>query len=139
MIPEQDDLLFDGAEEEEEELVPGVTYRLNYEDMTIEGVVDEIESLKQTIYCILQSERFACEIYSDNYGLERAEMIGQPLEFVFAETEEYIKEALMQDDRIIEVNNFEFTEQGNSLFVSFEVESDFGNFNMENGVGLNAG
>lgn len=64
--------------------------------------------MKQTIYCILNTERFEHLIYSWNYGIELKHLIGENTTFAIPELERVIQEALLQDDRISEVNNFDF-------------------------------
>lgn len=64
--------------------------------------------MKQTIYCILNTERFEHLIYSWNYGIELKNLIGESSTYVVPELQRVITEALLQDDRIEEVNNFNF-------------------------------
>lgn len=137
MIPQQDDLLFDDGDEVTEEPLPGLTYRLSEESHTVEGLIDEAEALKQTIYCILRTERFAHEIYSEDYGTELVDTVGEPMPFVFVDIEDYIREALEQDDRVVSVDGFRFEAGRNSVHVTFEVESVFGSIAVDEEVKLN--
>ena len=63
----------------EVETQPSLTYALDIEHGRIRGMVDELESLRQAIYLILSTERYAYLIYSWNYGVELVELIGQRL------------------------------------------------------------
>lgn len=65
----------------EVETQPSLTYALDIEHRRIRGMVDELESLRQAIYLILSTERYAYLIYSWNYGVELVELIGQPKEY----------------------------------------------------------
>ena len=81
MIPKvEDDLLT-----LEVETQPSLTYALDIEHGRIRGMVDELESLRQAIYLILSTERYAYLIYSWNYGVELVELIGQPKEYALPE------------------------------------------------------
>ena len=53
------------------------------------------------------------------------------MDFVKADINRSIKEALMEDDRINDVHSFEHEVQGSELHVSFVVESKLGAFNGE--------
>ena len=101
IIP-QNDLKEDFEIEEQS----GNTYNLNVEKNIIEGTCDGIEAVKQTIYCILNTERFEYLMYSWDYGIELKNLIGEPTSYVLIELERVIKEALVQDDRIEEVVEF---------------------------------
>ncbi|HBG4634914.1 TPA: DUF2634 domain-containing protein, partial [Clostridioides difficile] len=87
---------------------PSKTFKLNIEKSKIDGICDDVEALKQTIFLILNTERYQHLIYSWNYGVELNDLIGEPISFVIPELERRIKEALIQDDRIENIDNFEF-------------------------------
>ena len=106
----------------EVETQPSLTYALDIEHGRIRGMVDELESLRQAIYLILSTERYAYLIYSWNYGVELVELIGQP------------KEALLQDDRITAVDGFEFETGKKTVHVTFTVHSIFGDLEVETDV-----
>ncbi len=117
---------------------PSKTYKLNIDNNTISGgYVDEKEAIKQTIYCILNTERYDYLIYSWNYGVEIKNLIGEHLTYVIPELERVITEALMQDDRIEEVNNFDFQIMSkNELLVTFEVVTIEGIIDIEKVVSV---
>ncbi len=89
-------------------------------------VIDGLEALEQSIFCILQTERFEWPIYSWDYGIETLDLYGKDPDWVRIEVERRITEALMQDDRIKCVSEFVFTQDKKKLGVSFLVESVFG-------------
>ena len=110
----------------EVEIQPSLTYALDIEHGRIRGMVDELESLRQSIYLILSVERYQYPIYSYNYGVELVDLIGQPKDFVMSEVKRRITEALTQDDRINSVDCWEFESTKNALIVTFTVHSIFG-------------
>lgn len=111
---------------------PSKDYKLNIEQNTIVGTCDGIESMKQVIYKILNTERFQYIIYSWNYGIELVDLFGEPITFVLPELERRITEALMQDDRITNVDDFDFeTIKKRTVNVTFTVHTVFGDIKEE--------
>lgn len=104
---------------------PSKTYKLSSENII--GFCDNLDAIKQTIYCILNTERYQYSIYSWNYGIELKDLIGASYAYVVPELERRITEALTQDDRINNVFDFNFDKKKNVLIVSFTVETEFGN------------
>lgn len=110
---------------------PSYTYNINYDDASggdgqIHGFCDGISAMKQAIFKILNTERYAYVIYSWNYGIELADLIGKPIPFIYAETQRRITEALLNDDRIKSVTNFSFSHNGGDVAVTFDVDTIYG-------------
>lgn len=102
------------------------TYKVILDKDRINGYTDEVDALIQTIYFILNTERYKYIIYSWDYGVELFDLFGKQMTYVIAEVERRITEALLQDDRILEVTNFEFEPNGHKLHVTFDVISIYG-------------
>lgn len=134
MIPNlnmDDDLLNDL----EEIVEPSYTYRLDFKTNKIVDHCDGLEAIKQAIYKILNTERYDYPIYSQDYGIELEELIGEPTSYVIPELERRIIDALSVDDRILEVYNFEFERpQKNIVIVKFLVDTEFGITEIESEV-----
>lgn len=114
---------------------PSLTYSLNYpDDGQIKGYIDELEAMKQAIYKIINTERYKYIIYSWNYGIELADLFGKPLPYVYAEIQRRIEEALLADDRIFKVYDFEFSNSRGDVLVKFKVDTIFGEIEAEKGV-----
>ena len=97
------------------ESVPSKTYRLisgGEKTGLIQGKTDGLDALRQTIYCILNTERYRYPIYSWNYGVELEGLFGRPVSYVKSELK-----------RVIKVDGFVFEEQGKRLSVTFQVHS----------------
>lgn len=105
---------------------PSFTYKLLYASDTIVGTCDELEALKQAIYKILNTQRYDHIIYSTNYGIELADLYGQPTDFVCLELENRIEEALLTDDRINSVGTFDFTVSKGKITATFVVNTIYG-------------
>ena len=108
------------------------TYQLS--DTRIEGFVDELEALKQAIYKVLSTEKYEYPIYSFDYGIAWKELIGEEAAYVRAEMKRMIEEALQQDDRILEIDGFTFEFYEDGCKCTFEVQSIYGNIEMEKEV-----
>ena len=114
------------------ETQPSKNYKLDIEHDVINGTCDGYEAMKQVIYKILNTERYHNIIYSWNYGIELQDLFGEPVAYVCSELERRITEALMQDDRIEAVNNFEFDiSEKRTVKVTFTVHTIFGEFEEE--------
>ena len=61
-------------------------------------------------------------------------LIGKDVEYCIPEIERRVREALLQDDRITAVQNFEFTVNKKKVLTTFMVVSIFGEINAELGV-----
>lgn len=107
------------------------TYQLS--ESKIEGFVDELEALRQAIYKRLSTEQFEYPIYSFRYGIAWKQLIGEERPYVRAEMKRMIREALLRDDRIMEVDGFTFEFSEDMCHCSFGVSSIYGEIeiNME--------
>ena len=115
---------------------PSKTFKLNIEKSKIDGICDDVEALKQTIFLILNTERYQHLIYSWNYGVELNDLIGEPISFVIPELERRIKEALIQDERIENIDNFEFQNIKGKVQCRFSVHTKYGNIKAEKVVSV---
>lgn len=93
----------------------------------VSGYVDDVESVMQAIYLILSTERYEHIIYSWDYGVELVDLFGKPIPYVIAELPRRIKEALIQDNRIDDVVDFEFEHHGHKLHTTFTAITNVGN------------
>lgn len=118
----------------DESTEPSNTFFIDFEKGRISGFVDEREAVKQAIILILNTERYKFLIYSWNYGIELEELIGTHPDIVEDEAERLISEALLQDDRITAVYDFEFSRNKDTLLVGFKVDSVYGDIDIETEV-----
>jgi phage baseplate assembly protein W len=115
---------------------PSKTYRLDVENKRIIDMVDGLEAVKQSVYCILNTERFEWLIYSWNYGSELKDLFGKSTGLVKAKIKKRIREALKQDDRISEVDSFSFDLVERKLHVTFMVHTQWGEIDAEKEVSI---
>ena len=130
MIPAYED---DVKQEFTFETLPSKTFRMNTNGL-ITGTIDQREAVKQAVFLILNTERYEWLIHSWDYGVELHNLIGKDRDFCIPEIERRIREALLQDDRITAVENFEFTVNKNKVLTAFTVVTIFGDIETEQEV-----
>jgi len=133
MTPNTDDILLNDLQDEEQITR---TYYLDVEKNIISGYCEGIEAMKQAIYCILNTERFEHLIYSWDYGVETKHLIGEGTTFAIPEIERVIKEALLQDSRISDINDFEVEVNKEQITVKFVVITTVGEIGIEKVVNI---
>lgn len=102
----------------------------------IQGYTDGLDALKQAIYKVLNTERYEYPIYSFNYGIELENLLGKDPVYVQIELKRRIQECLLRDDRVTEVDNFQFEVAGDTIQCTFDVHSIFGNFTASREVNI---
>lgn len=110
------------------------TYKLSRDK--IQGYTDELEALKQAIYKVLNTERYEYPIYSFSYGIELESLLGKDAIYVEIELKRRIQECLLQDDRILNVDNFNFNVLGDEMHSIFDVHSIYGTTAIAKEVGF---
>ncbi len=114
---------------------PTKTYRMDIENSQIMGHTDNLEAMKQAIYKIVNTERYQYIMYSWNYGIELLDLFGEPISYVIPEVKRRIREALLWDERINSVDNFETSlPQKGALHISFTVHTIYGDVQAERTV-----
>ena len=92
---------------------PSLTYAMKVsdepdkEDSIFLGSIDGEAAIRQAILKILNTERYEHEIYSWDYGIELQDLYGMSMSYVMSEIKERIEDALLVDDRIESVDDFE--------------------------------
>lgn len=121
----------------EAEELPSKTYRLDLDKGRITGYVDELEAVNQVIRKVIITPRFKCLIYDDQYGSEIKEAIiadDATREYTEAVMENFIKDALLPDTRIVEVYDFTFEFEADKAFISFKADTIFGETEIEEAI-----
>ena len=126
MIP-----VFNGNTEVETTEYPTYTYGLDLATNRIVGFVDGLQAMAQSNELILNTQRYQYLIYSWNYGVELADLIGQNQNFVQATLQRRITESLLVDNRNTAVFDFKFTPNGNELLCVFKVTTIYGETESE--------
>ena len=115
----------------EQESMADKTYKLG--DSHIAGMTEDIA---QAVYKILNTERYRYPIYSWDYGFESEDLYGMDAEYVMSELPLRIKDALMTDERILEVKKFTMKRNGANISCKFTVKTKNGEFDAEKEVNI---
>ena len=115
----------------EEVTLPSKDYALDKSNNRLNGSAEDIEAVKQAIYFMLNTERYNHAIYSWDYGVELADLIGQPYSYVVPELERRVNDCLIQDDRIEGISDFTAEKGKNSVHATFTVHTIFGEIESE--------
>lgn len=116
---------------------PSLTFKLHHDTKHIRGMIDRLEAVKQAVFLMLSVPRLEHLIYSQYYGHEINELAGKDDEYVYGDIERVIREALMIDDRISNIENFEFRKYGENFIVTFRIITIFGSFDSKKEVNIN--
>lgn len=123
-----DEIDYDSLDEESEvtaEYEPPVTtvYALDFENKRIGKLVSGTESIVQIVTKSVLTPRFEHLIYTDYYGSELEDLIGDDVtdEYLDAEVPRLVTEAIAFDDRIKEVSDVTYERKGDSLSISVTI------------------
>ncbi|MEY8370115.1 DUF2634 domain-containing protein [Aerococcaceae bacterium 50-4] len=115
---------------EEDDQIPTKTYKVVHN--RIIGYTNDLDAMKQAIDKSLQTERFHYLIYSESYGHDLIDLIGQDFDLAYSEIERLITEALIADDRVSGIENLELKKTDkHSIVVTFKVVTIYGSMNSE--------
>lgn len=115
------------------------TYRMDFKNKRIIGMVEGMEAAKQSIYKDLQTRRYAHLIYDDDYGCDIYNKIGQidmTPDYIESDIPAMIEEALLADEVVSKVGNIAFeiedTPKGrDSIRLQIDVTTIFGDAELE--------
>ncbi|MGE5704736.1 MAG: DUF2634 domain-containing protein [Clostridia bacterium] len=112
---------------------PSRTYRLDLETGEISGLIDGKEAIEQFISKAILTIRYNFPIYSADYGCEIQSLFGRGFHerMIRAEIVRMIQEAIMYDDRIKHVSEFDMTADNDEVSVSFQVDTVEGIINYK--------
>ena len=115
---------------------PSYTFKLNINDENIKGFVDDLQAVKQAIFLILNTQRYQYLIYNWDYGVEFDDLIGSEKNYAIVQIQSRITDALLQDDRIEAVVDFEFKTNNKSITAYFVVKTIFGDIETQKAVNI---
>lgn len=110
---------------------PSKTYAVDPVSKRIVGKVDGLEAAIQAVTKALNTERFSYVIYDDQYGVEFESLIGADPDYVKSVLEFMVNDALITDDRYIELDDFVIESAvSDSISFSCTVRTSSGNFTI---------
>ncbi|MEC3797008.1 DUF2634 domain-containing protein [Bacillus velezensis] len=130
---------FDDFEDDSEAIETSRTYRIDFENGRITNeLIAGLEAIKQFVYMALHTERYSYSVFSHDIGNELQEVLSDNETtdaYKKMEIPRLIEEALIYDDRISSVTDFEIDKSGDRFIVSFVVETDEGTLEIEEVLG----
>lgn len=126
---------FPEEDEDEEETVIYRTYRMDFKNKRIIGMVDGMDAAAQAMFKALQTRRFAYLIYDDQYGCDIFNKIGNlNLTPAYLDTDipVMIEDAFLNEEMILGISDIEYEIlDGDSVNISFAVSTIFGDADFE--------
>ncbi|MEC0765748.1 DUF2634 domain-containing protein [Bacillus atrophaeus] len=130
---------FDDIEDDSEVIETSRTYRIDFENGRITNeLITGLEAVKQFVYMALHTERYSYSVFSHDIGNELQEVLSDNETtdaYKKMEIPRLVEEALIYDDRISSVTEFEIEKSGDRFLVSFIVETDEGTLEIEEVLG----
>lgn len=117
-----------------EEVGATKTYKMHIDKERIFGFTDDVDALKQAIYKQINTERDIYPIYT-NYGVKKRDLFGKPKRYAYMILTERVRDALLSDDRVLDVHSFYYVDEESkrdNLCMSFSVESVYGVVEIKN-------
>lgn len=112
-------------------------YGINFQTGQLTGkIVEGLEAIKVWIWLCMHTERFRHAIYSADYGTSLEQYIGHMLseEYINTDCESEISDALLINEYIESIEDFEAVRNSDSLNISFRVVTKFGNIEVDENV-----
>jgi len=99
-------------------------------------IVEGLEAIKVWVWLCLHTERFRHAIYSSDYGVSLEQYFGHLLsdEYINTDCESEITDALLVNDYIESIEDFEAVKEGEHLRISFRVTTKFGSLEVDEDV-----
>ena len=137
MIPESKDYFMQDETSENFEILPTKTYKIDSVNRRIIGNIDDRDAVLQFIKKVLNTDKYAWEIYDWYYGNELIKLVGHSYSYVCARIPNIFREALLVDDRIIDVRDFTFSQSAiDAIMVSCLVDTVYGEITYEQEVSI---
>lgn len=112
-------------------------YGLNFETGQLTGkIVEGVEAVRVWIWLCMHTERFRHAIYSADYGTSLEQYIGHVLseEYINTDCESEVTDALLINEYIESIEDFEAVRNSDSLNISFRVVTKFGSIGVDENV-----
>lgn len=111
--------------------LPSQTWKISKGSNRIVGETNGLEAVAQAVEILLSIDRYAFQIFRPYSGSEVKKLIGRNAKDAEILLQRYVQEALSADDRILGIENFSSTVDGDKLTASFDVRTVFGTVRKE--------
>ncbi len=114
-------------------VAPITTWKMHIDEMRVQGeITDELEAVKQMCYKCVNTEKGEYVIYP-TFGLQKKDLFFRPKLWAYTKLKYRIREALMLDDRVTDVDDFVYHRRESvkfDLVMSYTVRTIYGAFSM---------
>ena len=102
---------------------PSMTYSLDFDSGIVGGVIDGETAIRQAVHKAIITNMDRPRIYDGAYGSELDSLIGSnhSIAYLKAEIPRMVRDALIYDDRIDSVGDFEVSTIDETVYVTFTV------------------
>lgn len=105
---------------------PTNTYYVDELSNQIRGFTDGHAAMVQAVKVVMAVDRYKYQIISPNFGMEYDGLIGADFGFICSELKRRIQDSFIPDNRVTSVDDFVFTDEGESMTVTFVVYTVYG-------------
>lgn len=105
---------------------PSRTWIIDRQTMQVSYMDEGLESVRQAVEIALNVDRFRWQIYNTNFGNELNDLIGDDADYIKSEFQRMVDDALSVDDRVIDTSDYTFSVDGDSITITFTVNTVFG-------------
>lgn len=105
---------------------PSRTWIIDRKTMQVAYMDEGLESVRQAVEIALNVKRFRWQIYNTNFGNELNDLIGDDADYIKSEFQRMVDDALSVDDRVIDTSDYTFSVDGDSITITFTVNTVFG-------------
>ena len=112
-------------------------YGINFTTGQLTGkIVEGLEAIKVWVWLCMHTERFRHAIYSSDYGTSLEQYFGHVLsdEYINTDCESEITDALLMNEYIDGIEDFEVVRNYDSLDIKFRVVTKFGSLEVDESV-----
>lgn len=111
------------------------TYRMDFKNKRIIGMVDGVEAAAQAMFKALQTRRFAYLIYDDQYGCDVFNKIGNlnlTPSYLEADLPSVIEDTFLNEEMVRGINDLKFDIiSGDSVAIQLSVSTIYGDATIE--------
>ena len=94
--------------------------------LRLRGRVDNWEAVRQAVEVIVNVERFRWQIYTPNFGTDFDGLLGNEPGYVASELQRRLTDAILPDNRLLNISDFSYTFEDGILAATFTVNTVFG-------------
>lgn len=110
------------------------TYKIDFERGRINGMIDGLDAVSQTVVKMLMTPRFRHLIYNNQYGSEIISAMRDSessREFFETDLPRLVKDSLKNDSRVLDITDFSFRYEGENVIIGFTAVTIYGNTKIQ--------